>query len=159
MNRRDNIIATKASGVVVCPGYGQEQEEERITNITNGVVTGIVVSNNDPENLNRVKVRFPWLHSTNNETDWVRVRRFMTSKEGEYTNYFQLNIGNTVLVAFERGDIRHPYVIGVIWDNGSSETGPPYIEAKQREITMPRIKNLSIGDHQIYYGATRDKRA
>ena len=81
----------------------------------NGVVIAQVTDNNDPDNQARVKLKFPWLDD-NYESDWARVTQlgagpnsgalFMPEKDDE------------VLVAFEFGDIRRPYVVGSLY-NGS----------------------------------------
>jgi uncharacterized protein involved in type VI secretion and phage assembly len=155
MIKRNTAITMNSSGVMVCP-KSEQKDEKRTTNVTDGIVNGIVISNNDPEYFNRVKVRFPWLHSPNNETDWIRVRSFTTPKEREYTNYYQLDIGDKVLVAFDRGDFRHPHIIGVIWDDESTVTSPLIIES-EREIQTPRKKNSSIGDREDYQHITADR--
>jgi uncharacterized protein involved in type VI secretion and phage assembly len=41
-----------------------------------GVVVGVVTNNQDPENMHRVKVRFPWL-SNEVESNWARVAASM----------------------------------------------------------------------------------
>lgn len=78
-----------------------------------GIAGGIVTNNQDPEGLGRVKIRFPWL-SDNNETDWVRIATLMAG--GERGSFFLPEVGDEVLVAFEHGDINHPYVIGALWN-------------------------------------------
>jgi uncharacterized protein involved in type VI secretion and phage assembly len=85
----------------------------------NGVVIGIVTNNQDAEGLGRVKVRFPWL-SDADESDWARVAAPMAGKERGF--YFLPEVDDEVLVAFEHGDVRFPYVIGSLW-NG--QDAPP----------------------------------
>jgi len=83
-----------------------------------GVVSGIVSSNTDPDQLGRVKLRLPW-RSDEFETDWARVVAPMAGKDRG--TYFLPEIGDEVLVAFDGDDIRYPYVLGVLW----SKTDPP----------------------------------
>jgi len=78
-----------------------------------GVVAGIVSNNQDPDGLARVKIKFPWL-SDDNETDWVRIATLMAG--AERGSFFLPEVGDEVLVAFEHGDINHPYVIGCLWN-------------------------------------------
>ncbi len=80
---------------------------------TYGVAGGVVTNNQDPDKLGRIKVRYPWL-SDNNETDWVRIATLMAG--GERGSFFLPEVGDEVLVAFEHGDINHPYVIGTLWN-------------------------------------------
>jgi uncharacterized protein involved in type VI secretion and phage assembly len=79
-----------------------------------GVVTGIVTNNSgDPDGLGRVKVRFPWLSDTN-ESFWARIAAPMAGNDRGV--YFLPEIDDEVLVVFERGDVRFPYVIGALWN-------------------------------------------
>lgn len=87
--------------------------------VGNGMVVGIVTNNNDPEGLGRIKVKFPWL-TEDEESTWARLVSPMAGKERGF--YFLPEVNDEVLVAFEHGDIHHPYVIGVLW-NGQDK--PP----------------------------------
>lgn len=78
-----------------------------------GVVVGVVTNNQDPDNMHRVKVRFPWL-SSDVESNWARVAASMAGN-GRGT-YFLPEVDDEVLVAFEHGRIDHPYVIGSLWN-------------------------------------------
>jgi uncharacterized protein involved in type VI secretion and phage assembly len=78
-----------------------------------GVVVGIVTNNRDPDNMHRVKVRFPWL-SQNDESNWARVASFMTGNDRGA--YFLPEVDDEVLLAFEHGSIEHPYVVGSLWN-------------------------------------------
>lgn len=84
-----------------------------------GVVIGIVTNNQDSGNMARVKVKFPWL-SDDNESTWARIAVPMGGK-GRGT-YFLPEVDDEVLVAFEHGDVRFPYVLGAMW-NG--QDAPP----------------------------------
>jgi phage baseplate assembly protein V len=82
-----------------------------------GVVVGIVTNNRDPDNMHRVKVRFPWL-SNDVESHWARVAASMAGKgRGAY---FLPEVDDEVLVAFEHGQVDHPYVLGSLW-NGKDD--------------------------------------
>ena len=85
----------------------------------NGVVVGVVTNNQDPEKMGRVKVKFPWL-SDADESNWARVATPMAGKERGF--YFLPEVDDEVLVAFEHGDARFPYVVGALW-NGTD--APP----------------------------------
>jgi uncharacterized protein involved in type VI secretion and phage assembly len=82
-----------------------------------GVVVGIVTNNHDPENMHRVKVRFPWL-APDDESNWARVASAMAGNgRGAY---FLPEVDDEVLVAFEHGSVEHPYVIGSLWNGKDS---------------------------------------
>jgi uncharacterized protein involved in type VI secretion and phage assembly len=78
-----------------------------------GVVIGIVTNNQDPENLGRVKVKFPWL-SQEDESAWARIAAPMAGNNRGA--YFLPEVDDEVLVAFERGDLRFPYILGALWN-------------------------------------------
>jgi uncharacterized protein involved in type VI secretion and phage assembly len=84
-----------------------------------GVGVGIVTDNADPEALGRVKLRFPWRDAAD-ESYWARIATTMAGDDRG--TYFLPEVGDEVLVAFEDGDIHHPYVLGALW-NG--EERPP----------------------------------
>ena len=82
-----------------------------------GVVIGIVTNNQDPDKLGRVKVQFPWL-SNEDESFWARIASPMAGdKRGIY---FLPEVDDEVLVVFEHGDMRFPYVIGALWNGQDS---------------------------------------
>lgn len=74
-----------------------------------GLVVGIVTNNQDPEKLGRVKVRFPWLND-DVESWWARIAFTMAGKERGY--WWIPEVEDEVLVGFEHGDVRFPYIVG-----------------------------------------------
>jgi uncharacterized protein involved in type VI secretion and phage assembly len=101
-----------------------------------GVVVGIVTNNRDPDNMHRVKVRFPWL-SQNDESNWARVASFMTGNDRGA--YFLPEVDDEVLLAFEHGSIEHPYVVGSLW-NGRDQ---PHESNQDGENDNRSIKSRS----------------
>ncbi|GAA3989041.1 VgrG-related protein [Allokutzneria multivorans] len=74
-----------------------------------GVVCGVISNVNDLFRRNRVKVTLPWL-APDFETDWARVVHPGAGvKSG---TVFMPEVNDEVLVAFEHGDVRRPYVLG-----------------------------------------------
>jgi uncharacterized protein involved in type VI secretion and phage assembly len=86
-------------------------EPER--SLTAGVTIGIVTNNSDPDGLARVKVKFPRLGGLD-ESFWARVAAPMAGNDRGL--YFLPEIDDEVLVMFEQGDVRFPYVIGSLWN-------------------------------------------
>ena len=78
-----------------------------------GVEIGIVTNNKDPDNLGRVRVKFPWF-SEDDESSWARVATLMGGKDRG--TVFLPEVDDEVLVAFEHGDMKRPYVIGALWN-------------------------------------------
>jgi uncharacterized protein involved in type VI secretion and phage assembly len=82
-----------------------------------GVVVGIVTNNQDPDGMGRIKVKFPWLNDQD-ESHWARVCSLMAGKgRGAY---FLPEINDEVLIAFEHGDRRFPYILGGLWNGKDS---------------------------------------
>jgi len=84
-----------------------------------GVVVGIVTNNQDPDKMARVRVKFPWL-SDDHESWWARIATPMAGSGRGI--YFLPEVNDEVLVAFEHGDVRSPYIVGALW-NG--QDAPP----------------------------------
>lgn len=78
-----------------------------------GVAVAIVTNIKDPDGLRRVKVRYPW-HADDRESYWARLAAPMAGPGRGVL--FQPEVGDEVLVAFEREDLRFPYVIGALWN-------------------------------------------
>jgi phage protein D/phage baseplate assembly protein gpV len=79
----------------------------------NGVVVAVVTDNNDPNNLARVKLKFPWLDDSY-ESDWARLAQLGAGPNSGAVWIPEVN--DEVLVAFEHGDIRRPYVVGNLYN-------------------------------------------
>jgi uncharacterized protein involved in type VI secretion and phage assembly len=84
-----------------------------------GVVTAIVVRNDDPNQLGRVQIRLPHM-SDDAKGPWARVAVLMGGKERG--TFFLPEQGDEVLVAFENGDSSKPYILGGLWN--SADTPP-----------------------------------
>jgi uncharacterized protein involved in type VI secretion and phage assembly len=98
---------------LLTPGSEQEPGPGRIY----GVVVGIVTNNQDPDGMGRVKVKFPWL-SDQDESWWARIATVMAgSSRG---SYFLPEVNDEVMIAFEHGDVRFPYVLGALWNGKDS---------------------------------------
>ncbi len=79
----------------------------------NGVVIGQVTDVADPDKLGRVKVKLPWL-SNDYESTWARLASLGAGYERGML--FVPEVGDEVLIAFEHGDIRSPYVLGGLYN-------------------------------------------
>ncbi len=84
-----------------------------------GVTVGVVTDLKDPTRKGRVKVKFPWL-SGEYATDWARVAAPGAGKDRGLAWLPEVN--DEVLVAFDHGDTRTPYVVGGLW---SARSAPP----------------------------------
>lgn len=92
----------------------RNQEEEH--GEVKGIAIGVVTNNRDTEGLGRVKVRYPWREDQ--ESFWARIAVPMAGAGRGI--YFLPEVDDEVLVAFDQNDIRHPYVIGSLWNGQDS---------------------------------------
>jgi len=109
---------------------------ERDAMTVEGVVIGIVTDNKDPDNLGRIKVKYPVLDQTL-ESGWARMITFMAGKDRG--GYFLPEVNDEVLVSFEFGNINHPYILGALWNGVDT---PPLNNANG-ENNIREIKSRS----------------
>jgi uncharacterized protein involved in type VI secretion and phage assembly len=92
-----------------------------------GLACGVVSNNNDPARRGRVKVALPWL-SPAYESDWAPVLQFGAGKDSGAM--FLPEAGDEVLIGFELGDPRRPYVLGGIVNSRTGyDLGGPAVQA------------------------------
>jgi uncharacterized protein involved in type VI secretion and phage assembly len=88
---------------------------------------GVVTDNNDPNNMGRVKVKFPWF-SDDTESFWSRVSM---PGAGQDRGFFCLpEVNDEVLVVFLHGDMNWPVVVGGLYN---SKNTPPLTSANAVE--------------------------
>jgi uncharacterized protein involved in type VI secretion and phage assembly len=120
--------------------HGASREDGRVF----GVVSGRVTDNRDPEGLGRVKVTFPWLGDESG-TWWARIAA-PAGGRGRGA-WFLPEVDDEVLVAFEHGDPRFPYVLGALWNQDAAP--PEDVEkggADHRSITSRSGHVLRLDD-------------
>lgn len=133
-------------------------ENEHQINRIGGVVTGVVTSNNDPERLGRVQVKYPWLPKMNNSelsSCWARLA--FVGGGANRGIVFLPEVNDEVLLAFENGDMSSPFVIGVLY-NGKDK--PPkgigeLIDAGTKKVNERVI--VSRSGHKIVFDDSSGK--
>lgn len=113
-----------------------------------GVVIALVTDVDDPEQLGRVKVRFPWL-GDEPQSNWCRVATPLAGPE--HGLYFAPEIDSEALVAFEQGDFSNPYIVGYLW-NG--DTPLPEAEFQQRTLKSVSGNVIVLDDRDGEEGIT-----
>ena len=113
-----------------------------------GLVCGVVTNSKDPDSKGKVKVALPWL-SPDYESDWARVVQLGAGRRSGLV--FLPEVGDEVLLGFEFGDPRRPYVIGgLINDNSSYEPLSSAVNGSgsvvKRGITSPAGNGLVLED-------------
>lgn len=81
-----------------------------------GVFPALVTDLNDPDGQGRVKIKLPGVPDTGDGEYqvWARLATLMTGKN--FGSWFVPDVQAEVLVLFEGGDPRRPYVIGSLWN-------------------------------------------
>ena len=75
--------------------------------------------------LARVKLKFPWL-SDDYESEWARVAQLGA---GHHRGAVWLpEVNDEVLVAFEHGDTRRPFVVGELYNGVDSPLGDGLVD-------------------------------
>ncbi|MDT5267894.1 MAG: hypothetical protein QOH49_80 [Acidobacteriota bacterium] len=87
-----------------------------------GVFPALVSDIVDPDGQGRVKVKLPWSPDTSGASyeAWARLATLMGGNNRG--SWFIPDVNDEVLIMFEAGDPRRPYVVGGLW-NGSD--APP----------------------------------
>ncbi|HEU5266572.1 MAG TPA: VgrG-related protein [Jatrophihabitans sp.] len=78
-----------------------------------GMVVGQISDAKDPQSQGRVKLAFPWL-SDDYVSDWARTVQAGAGKDRGAMVVPE--VGDEVLVGFEQGDVRRPYVLGGLYN-------------------------------------------
>ena len=111
-----------------------------------GIVQAIVADLDDPERLGRIRVTFPWLDDQ--PSDWARIVTPLGGKDRGWV--LRPEVGDEVVVAFEHGDPRFPYVIGGAW---SAVDQPPADDGRPTENNWRFFRSRS--GHQVKFDDTR----
>lgn len=87
--------------------------EKKEAGSVEGVAIGLVTNNQDPEKLGRVKVKYPW-QEDNPESYWARLAVMAAGKDRG--TVWIPEVGDEVLLSFDKGSIEHPFVIGSLFN-------------------------------------------
>ena len=90
-----------------------QHEDKQETGTVEGVAIGLVTNNQDPEKMGRVKVKYPWQEGPR-ESYWARVAVMAAGKDRG--TVWLPEVGDEVLLSFDKGSIEHPFVIGSLWN-------------------------------------------
>ncbi len=105
-----------------------------------GVYPALVTDIGDPDGQGRVRIRLPWAPDPDGADyeAWARLATFMAgSNRG---SWFIPDVDDEVLVCFEGGEPRRPYVIGALW-NGQDQPPESMDSSGRNEIKKLRSRN------------------
>jgi uncharacterized protein involved in type VI secretion and phage assembly len=101
-----------------------------------------------------VKVKYPWLPPDGQaelSSNWARLITLGAGKDRGI--FFTPEVNDEVMIAFEQGDVNHPYVVGALW---SDKQQPPKGEGGDvvsNKVTNQRIVRSRSG-HVIIFDDT-----
>ena len=123
----DTLLAATGSG----RGAGQPSFGGQL-------VLGIVTNNQDPDNMGRVRVRYPAL-ADDAEGTWARIA---TLSAGNERGALMLPVvGEEVLIGFEHDDTTRPYVLGSLF-NGQDTPGDDLLHGQDGSFVVRSDKQI-----------------
>jgi phage protein D/phage baseplate assembly protein gpV len=114
---------------------------------SSSLVIGVVTNNNDPEGMGRVRVKFPAL-GDQMEGWWARVATLNAGKERGVFMLPQLN--DEVVVGFEHGDTRRPFVLGSLY------TGRDKVPADLKDAADRKARFGVKSDESVHIEAAKE---
>jgi uncharacterized protein involved in type VI secretion and phage assembly len=98
-------------------GSAPAEAELEAGGFVKGLAIGIVRQNKDDTGQVSVRVSYPW-HSQPRDSYAARIAVPMAGKNMGV--YFVPEVGDEVLVGFEKGSLEHPFVVGCLWNGADS---------------------------------------
>ena len=117
-----------------------------------GVYPAIVTDIVDPDGLGRIEVKFPWL-GNDGDSD-VRAWATLLSPYADNEQGFQVlpEVESQVVVSFEAGNLRRPYIMGSCW-NGVEAL--PQAAEEANNIRVIKTRSNSILEFDDTQGAAK----
>ena len=107
--------------------------------------SAIVMDNNDPEGMSRIRVQFPWQQPFNGMTPWIRS---ITPYAGKGKGMHVVpEIGEEVIVSFENGNAEKPVSLGAMF-NGGGKSGHGGSGNYMKGLQTAAGSNLTFNDQK-----------
>lgn len=104
-----------------------------------GLMTAVVVDVDDPDGHGRVKLRYPDLPGSA-LSGWTQIAAPMGGRDRGV--WLIPEVGDVAVVAFERGSINHPYVLGFVWNDEDEAPSTSVHERMIRSVNGHTIRLL-----------------
>ena len=116
--------------------FRPDGEARRYFGVYPVIVTDIV----DPDNLGRIQVKLPWLGL---DGDAVRAWATLLTPYADGDQGFEMlpAVDTQVVIAFEAGDLRRPYIVGAAW-NGQETLPETPTDANNKRLIKTRSGSL-----------------
>lgn len=120
------------------PAMADMREQDGLGGLWFGVAPATVVSLDDPEGLGRVQLQLPWSPDPAGEgyRAWARIATLFAG--ADRGSWFLPDQNDEVLVAFEHGDPRRPYVLGGLWNGRDAPPDAAHSPQNNRKILRSR---------------------
>jgi uncharacterized protein involved in type VI secretion and phage assembly len=117
--------------------FKRDGDAPRYFGVYPAIVTSIV---KDDDNLGRIEVKFPFLGEAGKD---VRALATLCSPYADDNQGFEVlpAVDSQVVVAFEGGDLRRPYILGACWNGKESMPVSP-AEPNNKRVIQSRAKSL-----------------
>lgn len=105
-----------------------------------GVYPAIVTDIVDPDSIGRIQVKFPWLGDDGAD---VRAWATLCTTYADDDQGIEIlpSVDTQVVIAFEAGDLRRPYIIGACWNGVESLPESP-ASPNNKRLWKTRAKSL-----------------
>jgi uncharacterized protein involved in type VI secretion and phage assembly len=125
----------------VIGAFRPDGEAPRYFGLFPAIVTDIV----DPENLGRIEVKLPWLGG---DGDAVRAWATLLTPYADDDQGFEFlpAVETQVVIAFEAGDLRRPYIVGSCWNGREALPEAPDTPNNKRLIKTRSGSLLEFDD-------------
>jgi uncharacterized protein involved in type VI secretion and phage assembly len=116
-----------------------------------GVYPAIVTDIVDPDDLARIQVKFPWLGDAGSD---VRAWATLCTPYADDDQGIEIlpEVDTQVVVAFEAGDPRRPYIVGSCWNGKES---PPEAPATPNNKRLWKTRSKSLLEFDDTAGAEK----
>jgi uncharacterized protein involved in type VI secretion and phage assembly len=128
--------------------FRPDGDARRYFGVYPAIVTSIV---RDSDGLGRIEVKFPWLGGDGAD---VRALATLCTPYADDNQGFEMvpAVDSQVVVAFEAGDLRRPYVIGACWNGSESLPEQP---AQPNNKRLIRTRSGSVLEFDDTEGAAK----
>ncbi|MGM5631940.1 contractile injection system protein, VgrG/Pvc8 family [Apibacter raozihei] len=107
--------------------------------------SAIVMDNNDPDGMSRIRVQFAWQKPFNGMTPWIRsITPYAGSGKGMHV---VPEIGEEVIVSFENGNAEKPVSLGAMF-NGKGKSGHGGAGNYMKGLQTPTGNKLLFNDKE-----------
>jgi uncharacterized protein involved in type VI secretion and phage assembly len=112
-----------------------------------GVYPALVTDIVDPRKLGRIELKFPWL---GDDGDAVRAWATLLTPYADNDQGFEFlpAVGTQVVVAFEAGNLRRPYILGSCWNGQQALPEEPSKPNDKRVIRTRAGSKLEFDDNE-----------